>query len=616
METREQLTPAADSALNPVPADIAAPAGVVTETTDGPAADVKEETVAVKSDEYPDIDAVVNALALLAQREPAEIGRDDVSRLKGRFYALRKADVDRALTEHLEAGGDPAAFITVADPREQQLKDLLETIRVKKADYARAIEAEQEANAAAKEELIARLRAMAEDTDNVNRLFPEFRELQDKFKSIGDVPPTRTTELWKQYQEAVEHFYDMLKINKDLRDYDFRKNLESKTLICEETERLADADDIVVAFRRMQDLQVKWRETGPVAKEERDAIWTRFREASAVIYKKYQQFFEERKSRELENEAAKTALCERIEALDFSDIHSFSAWDEMTRHILAAQEEWKQLGFASRKANNALFTRFRATCDRFFAAKSEYYNNVKAEAAANLAAKTALCERAEALAGTTGNWNTATEAVRALREEWKTIGAVPRKHSDQVWQRFLKAIDLFFDRRKAATGSVRTTERENLRAKYAIVDELREFAATDPSRDEIVNRVRDAQQRWQQIGHVPYKDKDKVYADFRAIVDDMFQRRDAEGRRDRAARFEDRLNDLGEQGKLDRERERLCRILEQQRAEIKTCENNLGFFSSKSKSGDSMLRDIERRIERLRRDLEATEEKIRLIDAR
>lgn len=626
METCEKSALAAGSTLNPVPADIAntAAADVAVNTSSSePVAPVAESQdrepescAASHNDERLSIDAVVAALAEIAAREASAISRDEVGRLKGRFYALRKAEVDAALTAHLEAGGDPAAFITVADPREQQLKDMLEVIRVKKSEYARAVEAEQEANAAAKEEIIARLAVMAEDTDNVNRLFPEFRELRDKFKTIGNVPPTRTTELWKRFQEAVEQFYDRLKINKDLRDYDFKKNLEAKTRMCEEAESLSDAQDIVAAFHRLQGLHDEWREIGPVAKEEREAIWVRFKEASVTVNKKYQQHFEDRKAEELQNEAAKIALCERVEAMDFSDLRSYAAWEEMTRHMLAAQEEWKQLGYASRKVNAALFARFRQTCDRFFTAKSAHYSNMKNEMSANLAAKNALCAEAETLAETATDWRQGAEAINELQKKWRAIGVTPRKQSDAVWRRFKEACDKFYARRKEATGVTRSNEKANLQQKRAIIAEMRELAGAEMTREQIKARVRDAQNRWQQIGFVPLKEKDAVYSEFRDAIDSLFEQRDAGDRRNRAARFEKSLNEMGDAVKVNGERERLCRVLERQRSEIKTCENNLGFFSSKSKSGDSMLRELERRIERLRADMQATEDKIKLIDSK
>ena len=561
-----------------------------------------------------DIDGIIVTLRDIAALEPDNISRDEVSKLKGQFYTLRKVDLDEALKAHIEAGNEPATFISLPDPREDELKALIEQIRVKKAERALAIEAEHEANAVAKSDIIDRLNAMAEDTDNVNRLFTEFRELQDRFKAIGDVPPTRTTELWKRYQEAVERFYDQLKINKDLRDYDFRKNLETKTLLCEEAERLDSTDDIVTAFKRLQELHDKWRETGPVAKDVREEIWNRFKDASAVINKRYQQFFEERKARELENEAAKTALCERVEALDFSDIKSFNAWEEMTRHILAAQEEWKQLGYAPRRSNNALFARFRGTCDRFFTAKAEYYREVKENLAKNLARKTELCERAEALKDSR-DWKTTTDIIVNLQKEWKTIGSVPKRHSDSIWKRFQTACDYFFERKKAETGDIRAKEQANLQAKRDIIEELTKLPE-DIRRDEAVKAVRDAQARWQQAGHVPFREKDKIYTEFRAVIDAIFARFDAKERRDNVARFENALNEADGNRNIMRERERLCRILEQQRSEIKTYENNLGFLSSKSKSGDSMVREIERRIERLRGELATTEEKIKLIDSK
>lgn len=571
-------------------------------------------TAATRQQLPADIDGVIIALRAVAALEPDDISRDEVSKLKGQFYTLRKVDLDEALKAHIDAGNEPATFISLPDPREDELKALIEQIRTKKAERAQALEAEQEANAVAKSDIIDRLNTMAEDTDNVNRLFTEFRELQDRFKAIGDVPPTRTTELWKRYQEAVERFYDQLKINKDLRDYDFRKNLETKTLLCEEAERLDSTDDIVTAFKRLQELHDKWRETGPVAKDVREEIWNRFKDASAVINKRYQQFFEERKARELENEAAKTALCERVEALDFADIKSFNAWEEMTRHILAAQEEWKQLGYAPRRSNNTLFARFRSTCDNFFTAKADYYRRVKENLSNNLARKTELCERAEALMDSR-DWKATTDIIIDLQKEWKTIGSVPKRHSDAIWKRFQTACDHFFERKKAETGDIRSREQTNLQAKRDIIDELRKLPE-DIRRDEAVKTVRDAQARWQQTGHVPFREKDKVYAEFRAVIDALFARFDAKERRDNVARFENSLNEADGSRNIMRERERLCRILEQQRSEIKTYENNLGFLSSKSKSGDSMVREIERRIERLRGELATTEEKIKLIDSK
>ena len=439
------------------------------------------------------------------------------------------------------------------------------------------------------------------------------REIQAEFKEIGEVPATEATELWKNYQGAVEQFYDQLKVNKDLRDYDFRKNLELKTLLCEEAEKLNEEEDIVLAFKRLQNLHDEWRQTGPVAKEVREEIWARFKDASTLVNKKYQGFFEERKARELENEKAKTEICERVEALDFSSLKTYAAWDEMTKQILAAQEDWKKLGFASRKTNNQLFSRFRSVCDKFFTLKAEHYREMKEELAANLARKTALCEKAEALKDSTDWKKTADELVR-LQKEWKTIGTVPKKHSDSIWHRFQTACDAFFESRKANLNESRAAEQVNLKAKREIIAALKEIPL-DSNRAETMPKVKELQAKWQTIGHVPMREKDKLYDEYRAACDALYNRlgRDRGGR----SRFEDVINEMGaDQQKLYRERERILRAFEIKRNELKTYENNLGFLSSKSKSGDSMVREMERRIQRIKDDLASIEEKIKLIDSK
>ncbi|MBQ9073313.1 MAG: DUF349 domain-containing protein, partial [Muribaculaceae bacterium] len=415
--------------------------------------------------------------------------------------------------------------------------------------------------------------------------------------------------------DAVERYYDQLKINKDLRDYDFKKNLDVKNLLCEEAEKLANENDIIVAFKRLQDLHDKWRETGPVAKEIREDIWTRFKDASAVINKKYQAFFEERKAREQENENAKTAICERLEALDFNSLSTYAAWDEMTKTIIAAQEDWKKLGFASKKMNNALFARFRETCDKFFAMKAEYFKRMKDELSTNLEKKTALCERAEALKDST-DWKKTTDELVALQKEWKTIGSVSKKHSDAVWQRFLAACDYFFEQKKKSTSGTRKAEQANLKAKNEIIDALK---AIDPesTRDVAIKQVKDLMAQWQQIGHVPFRDKDKVYEAYRKAVNEVYDRFDIKEAKAHLANFENSINEMsGDENKLYRERERLMRIYEQKRNELRTYENNIGFFNSKSKSGDSMFREMERKMQRIKDDIAVLEKKIEVIDSK
>ncbi len=557
---------------------------------------------------------VLAALKELSEAEAARIGRDEVAFLKQRFYAIHNAEAEAWRDEFVAEGGAPEEFKPALDPAEEEFKALLAAVKEKKAALLAAEEAAKAENLARKQALIAELKQLSEDADNANRAFPRVKEIQAEFKEIGDVPATEATDLWKEFQGTVEQFYDQLKINKDLRDYDFRKNLELKTLLCEEAEKLDQEEDIVLAFKRLQNFHDEWRQTGPVAKEKRDEIWNRFKDASSVIRKKYQAFFEERKAREEANEKAKTEICERVEALDFDNIKSYSGWDEMTGVILQAQKEWKELGYASRKANNALFARFRAVCDRFFTLKAERYRAMKAELQANLAKKTELCEKAEALSQST-DWRKTSDLLVALQKEWKTIGTVPRKHSDAVWQRFQKACDSFFENRKKNFSESRSAEEANLAQKRQVIADLKAVTADTP-RNEAMPKVKELQAKWNSIGHVPFREKDKVYDEYRAVCDVFYNRKGDRGDRG-MSRFEDVIKEMGsDQQKLYRERERVQRAYEIKRNELKTYENNLGFLSSKSKAGDSMVREMERRIQRIKDDLAATEEKIKLIDAK
>lgn len=583
-----------------VPAD-----GAETTSAEAPSRQPEEE-IKTKED-------IMTRLTKLAVDETVEIAREEIAHLKQRFYAIRKLEQEAELAAHLAEGKDAESFLPSLDPTEEEFKTMMNTVRERKAALAAAEEEERNKNLTRKLALIEELNTISADTDNVNRAFPRVKEIQAEFKEIGEVPATEATDLWKNYQAAVEQFYDQLKVNKDLRDYDFRKNLELKTLLCEEAEKLNDEEDIVLAFKRLQNLHDEWRQTGPVAKEVREEIWARFKDASTLVNKKYQGFFEERKARELENEKAKTEICERVEALDFSSLKTYSAWDEMTKQILAAQEDWKKLGFASRKANNALFTRFRSVCDRFFTLKAEHYREMKEELATNLAKKTALCEKAEALKDSTDWKKTADELVR-LQKEWKTIGTVPKKHSDNIWHRFQAACDAFFESRKANLSESRAAEQVNLKAKREIIAALKEIPL-DANRAEMMPKVKELQAKWQTIGHVPMREKDKLYDEYRAACDALYNRlgRDRGGR----SRFEDVINEMGtDEQKLYRERERILRAFEIKRNELKTYENNLGFLSSKSKSGDSMVREMERRIQRIKDDLASIEEKIKLIDSK
>ncbi len=611
MELREQSQPVENTAED------------LTLNEEAMEAPVKEENIEIEitGEAVPDLgkamtkDDIIATLEVISEKDGAEISRDEVSSLRQHFHAIRKSELAVEKQAFLDKGNEEAAFAPLPDPLEERFQQLTEIIKEKKAKHIAEIEAERKANLEKKLAIIDELGKMAEDTDNVNRLFPRFRELTQEFKTAGDVPPTDMTDLYRNYSAAVERFYDQLKINKDLRDYDFKKNLEQKQLLVGEAEKLAGEEDVITAFRRLQELHDKWREIGPVAKEIREEIWNKFKDASAIVNKRYQAFFEERKARERENEEKKTAICERVEALDFENVKSYAGWDQLTKEILTAQEDWKKLGFASKKVNNLLFARFRETCDKFFAKKAEYFKTMRDNHAANLEKKIALCEQAEALKESS-DWKKTADELVELQKQWKTVGPVEKKHSDAVWKRFQEACDYFFDRRKKATSGTRKTEQANLKQKQEIISALKAITDETP-RDEAVKTVKELMAKWQQVGHVPFKEKDKVYDTYRAAVNELYDRFDIKEARASMANFTDSINEIsGDENKLYRERERLVRNFEQKRNELKTYENNLGFFSVKSKSGNTLLRDMERKMQRIKEEIATLEEKIKLIDSK
>lgn len=559
------------------------------------------------------VEGVIEALQALADGPAAEISRDVVSRLRLQASTLRNKHVEELRAAWTAEGNAPEDFTAPEDDTESRVSALVEAVRVKKNEYLAQQEAVRLTNLERKNDIIEKINALADDTDNVGRNFPTYRELQDAFNAIGDVPPTEETAVWKRFQEARERYSDNLKINKELRDYDFKKNLESKELLIKEAEALADEADIIVAFKRVQELHNKWREIGPVAKELREEIWSKFKDACAVVNKRYQAFFEERKAREAENEAGKTALCERIEALDFESLKTFPAWEDMTKQILEAQEEWKKLGYASRKVNNTLFNRFRATCDKFFESKAAFFRRIKEEMAANLARKTALAEEAETLSTST-DWRKTSDRLVEMQKEWKTIGSVPKKQSDTVWARFQKACDAFFANKKAQAKGARQTELANLQAKRDLIKRLDEITAETP-KDEARKLIADLQEQWKSIGHVPFKEKDAVYDAFRKRIDEVRRQYDLRQSRERMEKFNSNLSEMaGDKDRLGRERERMARALDARRQELRTYANNLGFLSSKSKSGDSLVRDIEGKMRRLEAEIADIEQRMRLVD--
>ena len=554
---------------------------------------------------------LVAALEALVEKPVEEIKREE-NAIKMAFYQIRKEELDKEKEAFLAKGNEEAAFAPREDEDEAKLKELLNQIKEKRAAHNAAIEEARAKNLEAKQAIIDEIRAISGDADNVNKHYNKVQELRHQFQQIGEVPAANATEIWKTYQAAVESFYDMLKLNKELRDYDFKKNLEQKEQLCEEAEKLSEEENVLEAFRSLQALHDKWREIGPVAKEMRETLWARFKEASAAVNKRHQAFFEQRKKREKENEDAKTSLCEKLEAIIAEDHATYAAWDEATKQIIALQEDWKKLGFAARKVNAALFTRFRAKCDEFFSEKAAFFKRMKEEMAANLEKKVALCEKAEALKDSQ-DWKKTTEALVALQKEWKTVGPAVKKQSDAVWKRFVSACDYFFEQKAKLTVNVRQEERNNLKQKKAVIAAINEQLANADEKEAVKN-IRELMKQWQGIGHVPFKEKDKVYAEYKKAVDAAYDKLDMKESRANIANFENALNNMSDTDKMYRERERLVRTYEQSVNELKTFENNLGFFNAQSKSGSSMLKEMERRIAKIKEDIAVLEKKIKLID--
>ena len=554
---------------------------------------------------------LVEVLQNLAQQPVNEV-KEDVVRVRVAFAAIRKEELAKEKEAFIAKGNEEAAFAPAADELEEQFKSLYSEIKEKRASYNAAQDALKAENLAKKREIISKINEIAEDADNVNRQYSTVQQLQQDFKAIGEVPSENDTEVWKSYQVAVERFYDLLKMNKELRDYDFKKNLEQKQALCAEAEALDEEADIVDAFKKLQQLHTSWREIGPVSKEIREELWTRFKNASAVINKKYQSFFEERKANEKKNAEGKEALCVKIEAISTDNLKTYAAWDEATKAIIGLQEEWKKLGFASRKVNTELFARFRKSCDEFFAKKAEFFKRMKDELAANLAKKIELCEKAEALKDST-EWKKTTDALIALQKEWKTVGPVVKKHSDAVWKRFIAACDAFFEEKKKQNVNVHSVEHENLKQKKDIIAQINSILENKETED-APNKVRELMKKWQEVGHVPYKEKDKVYAEYKAAIDKAFEQLDMKAKKARMANFANSINQMSDTGKVYHERERLVRAYEMKSQELKTYENNLGFFNAQSKSGNSLVKEMERKIANIKEEIAMLEQKIKLID--
>lgn len=613
VETQKAPEATASSAPAEATETVPAKAASADEAADTPAAPAAAEE---KSEGHNYFDMtkseLVEALSAIVEGKEAERHKE-VSVIKQAFYLLRNAELEAEALKFAEEAQPGDSFVSATDPDEVKFKDLLGAFREMRNAWLAAEEERRMNNLAKKNEIIDKLKAIAADIDNINLHIPEVRQLQEDFKAISDIPAGAVNESWKNYQLVVEQIFDCLKMNKELRDLDFKKNLEIKRDLIEQAKLLTEEDDVIDAFKKLQALHDLWREAGPVAKEYREDIWAEFKALSTVINKRHQDYFEARKQSEQANEAAKTLLCEQIEAIRIDELKTFAAFEEATVAIKEMQAKWKELGFASRKANNTLFARFRKAADEFFARKAEFFANTKAELSANLEKKIALCEKAEALKDSTDYKKTA-EAIIALQAEWKTIGSVPRKHSDSVWQRFMAACNSFFDARKKDMANRRQEENENLAAKRLVIEALKAIPS-EAQRSEVIETLKEQQARWNAIGHVPFKVKDKLYDEYRATLAAVRENFDLRESRARMNRFEEQLNNLsGDDRKLARERDRLTRALEQKRNELKTFENNLGFFNIKSKEGSSMLREMEHRTQRIKDEIAELEKKVKMLD--
>ena len=556
---------------------------------------------------------LIDALKVLIESEVDKV-KDEVEIVKQQFYKKHKAEVEELKKVFFETNEDNTEFVTPKDELEEALKNLLNTFRVKKAALMAELEKEKETNLIQKQHILEQMKSLVNSNDDVSIHINEFRTLQQKWKSIGQVPQTASTELWKQYNLYQESFWDLIKINNELREYDFKKNLELKNHICEAAERLSSENDVISAFQQLQKLHEEWHELGPVAREIREQLWTRFKEASTAINKKHQTYFDSIRKLEDENYEMKIALCERIEAFDYSNFNNYKGWDDATKTVLGWQEEWRNIGFAPRKVNQRIFDRYRKACDGFFAAKAEFYKETKNTLTVNADKKKELCEKAEALKESQ-EWKETGDKLIQLQKEWKTIGPVPKKLSDDLWKRFIVACDSFFEQKNKNSSGQRNVESENLAKKKELIAKIVAFKKSENASESLSN-LKMLMNEWSTIGHVPFKEKDKIYKEYRDAVDKQFETLNVDASNRRMETFRTNLKDMSSKGenKLSREREKLVRAYEHLKSEIATYENNIGFFSSNSKKGGGLIQEMERKIETLKDESKLIEQKINLID--
>ena len=542
------------------------------------------------------------------------VAKPEIDSLKQSFYKLHNAEQEAAKKLFIANGGAAENFVPQTDSVEEEFKNIMSVIKEKRSALTAELEKQKEMNLQIKLSIIEELKELVESPDDANKSYTEFKKLQQQWNEVKLVPQAKVNELWKNYQLYVEKFYDLLKLNNEFREYDFKKNLEIKTHLCEAAEKLADEADVVSAFHQLQKLHQEFRDTGPVAKELRDEIWARFKVASTAVNRRHQQHFEALKEVEQHNLDQKTVICEIIETIDYKELTNFASWESKTQEVIALQNKWKTIGFAPQKMNVKIFERFRKACDEFFRKKGEFFKTLKEGMNENLEKKRALCEKAEALKDST-DWKTTADELAKLQKEWKTIGPVAKKYSDAVWKRFISACDYFFEQKNKATSSQRSVEQENLEKKKAIIEKLN---AIDDQMDteETIQLVRNLMKEWNGIGHVPFKEKDRIYKQYHSQVDKLFERFNISASNKKLSNFKSTISSIqeGSPQALYREREKLVRAFDNMKNDLQTYENNLGFLTTSSKKGNSLLTEINRKVEKLKADIELVKEKIKMVD--
>ena len=540
--------------------------------------------------------------------------KEELDHLKTTFYKLHLAERDAQTKEYLEKGGDSEKFVLLPDDTEEAFKAEMQIIKEKRAKIFLEQEEEKQENLAKKLEIIEKIKAMATSPEEANQSYNDFKTLQQEWKEIKTVPADKANELWRNYQLYVEQFYDLLKLNSEAREYDFKKNLEAKTALCEAAEKLDEEPDVISAFHQLQDLHQQYREIGPVAKELREQIWSRFKAASTVINKKHQQYFEEIRSKEEKNLELKTALCEKLEAIDLDAIKTAAQWETTTKEVIAMQQEWREIGFAPQKMNVKIFERFRTINDVFFSKKAAFFKELKSQYSSNLEKKQELVKKAQELADST-DWKKTGDKIIALQKEWKTVGVVPRKQGELLWKDFLDACNKFFEARNKANAGTRNTEHSNLAKKREVVAKLKDLLENPV--ENVQQALQKLTEEYNSIGHVPFKEKDNIYKEYHEVLDKIYKDLHISNAKRRLDNFKNNLKNVAEKGSdaLDNERGRLLRRYDQLRSDITTYENNLGFLNAASKKGNSLVEEMNRKVQKLKDDLELVKQKIKAIDA-